>query len=129
MHGLRFRLRLLVVLRFFQFGIDPGQQVIDTDPGTAKATGGRPPVARHRRPQQEPEPGLPEGLREAMEKSEMRARDAAAGGPVGVDGTPVSAAPCSWRAHCAAGEAVGARCTPPGQIPGLAAANAAAVTR
>jgi hypothetical protein len=26
-------------------------------------------------------------------------------------------------------EAVGARCTPPGQIPGLAAANAAAVTR
>ena len=93
MHGLRFRLRLLVVLRLFQFGIDPGQQVIDTDPGTAKASGGRPPVARHRRPQQEPEPGLPEGLREAMEKSEMRARDAAAGGPVGVDGTPVSTAP------------------------------------
>ena len=26
-------------------------------------------------------------------------------------------------------EAIGARCTPPGQIPGLAAANAAAVTR
>jgi hypothetical protein len=33
-------------------------------------------------------------------------------------------------AHCAQpAEAAGARCKPPGQIPGLAAANAAAVTR